>query len=279
MALCQCRSHSPTVCLFPPRIFRRRRFSDLCMAEDLRSFCPGSLRAGGGGILSPVQARSCDNFQLEAFAPKEYSRRRPGFIHQRRRYKAWAWVPRPLARQGSQWLSLRWDLVHFGVSSNHERSELPRERRGGCLRHELASCSSTACRVTRRRHGCIRERQASHSFTVTILPRAASFQALRIRQNILGHAKTFLGELEEQRRDALGRPLVFVVHSPGGLLLEAVLRQASEADTTTTDGRHSRICESTVGAIFLGTPHRGSTYARPAELVAGVARVACFTKA
>lgn len=105
------------------------------------------------------------------------------------------------------------------------------------------------------------------------------FSSAANQTNILGHAKTFLDEFEEQRREALSRPLVFVVHSLGGLLLKAVLKQESDADTTTVDGRIIlKVCESTIGTIFLGTPHRGSSYADLAELVAGVVRVACFDR-
>jgi len=103
------------------------------------------------------------------------------------------------------------------------------------------------------------------------------FSGTANQTNVLGHAKTFLDEFEEQRREAFDRPVVFVVHSLGGLLLKAVLRQASEADIMSADGRViHEICSSTAGIIFLGTPHRGSTYASLAELVASVVKVVYF---
>ena len=105
------------------------------------------------------------------------------------------------------------------------------------------------------------------------------FSGTANQTNILGHAKTFLAEFEEHRRDAPDRPLVFIVHSLGGLLLKAVLRQASESNTAAVGASIRRgICMSTTGTIFLGTPHRGSTYAGLAELVSGVAKVACFDR-
>jgi hypothetical protein len=96
---------------------------------------------------------------------------------------------------------------------------------------------------------------------------------------ILDHARELLDGLEEERRQALGRPLIFIAHSLGGLLLKAVLRQASETDATTPDGRviHD-VSESTIGTIFLGTPHRGSDYAQLGELIANVARAVQFDR-
>jgi len=95
--------------------------------------------------------------------------------------------------------------------------------------------------------------------------------------NILGLARAFLDELEENRRKAIGRPLVLIAHSLGGLLLKAVLRQSSESDGSTSYDHALRdICDSTVGTIFLGTPHRGSELASFGEVVANVARLAQF---
>jgi hypothetical protein len=88
--------------------------------------------------------------------------------------------------------------------------------------------------------------------------------------NIFSHARNLLGDLEQSRRKAADRPLVFLAHSLGGILVKEVLRR-SEHDP---DVRMKRIFRSTSGVFFFGTPHRGSP--GWAELGEGVARVASF---
>jgi triacylglycerol esterase/lipase EstA (alpha/beta hydrolase family) len=54
--------------------------------------------------------------------------------------------------------------------------------------------------------------------------------------------------------DGIGkRPLVFVTHSLGGLVVKQLLRHS---DSIATRWKH--ISEKTVGVVFLATPHQGS---------------------
>ena len=92
------------------------------------------------------------------------------------------------------------------------------------------------------------------------------------RTNILGHAKLFLDEIEEKRRECCDRPLVFVAHSLGGLLVKAVLRQAFETDPEPANGRFfHQILTLAIGTVFLGTPHRGSDYIDLAKIMSDTA--------
>jgi hypothetical protein len=101
------------------------------------------------------------------------------------------------------------------------------------------------------------------------------FSGAANQTNIVAHARSFLNDLEEQRQDASRRPIIFVAHSLGGLLLKEALRQADSLRATgQTAGRD--IVEIIIGTIFMGTPHRGSNYADLGLLIRGFAKAAQF---
>jgi len=67
-----------------------------------------------------------------------------------------------------------------------------------------------------------------------------------------------LNALDQFELDGLGqRPLGFVCHSLGGLLVKQALRSALELG----DPRFRPICEQTAFILFLATPHTGSDFA------------------
>ncbi|KAM0413581.1 hypothetical protein ACHAPT_013642, partial [Fusarium lateritium] len=69
-------------------------------------------------------------------------------------------------------------------------------------------------------------------------------------------AVNFLEKLVNWRREnSSNRPVVFVVHSLGGLLVKRMLRESQSQPSP------YNIQAFTCGVIFLGTPHRGSTLA------------------
>lgn len=84
---------------------------------------------------------------------------------------------------------------------------------------------------------------------------------------------------------AIDRPLIFIGHSFGGNLIEQVcgllnpdlrsavlnIWQAIVSSRLHSEYRH--IAESTVGVIFLGTPHRGSEAAKWGVLIASLEEV------
>lgn len=74
------------------------------------------------------------------------------------------------------------------------------------------------------------------------------------------HAQNFVHELSTRRRDSstLTKPIIFVGHSMGGLLIKAALTFASDAGRSSSE---YAIVSSTIGIIFMGTPHGGSWHA------------------
>lgn len=92
--------------------------------------------------------------------------------------------------------------------------------------------------------------------------------------DVRGHANKLLSRLRNRRDDPPvdGRPIVFVCHSLGGIVVKQALRLAAN-DSTYTD-----IAESTKGIVFLGTPHRGSGFADWAGRLASIVRVSVAVK-
>lgn len=61
-----------------------------------------------------------------------------------------------------------------------------------------------------------------------------------------------------------GRPVIWVCHSMGGLIVKGIINQSLSSD----DPKIRNIGENTRGIIFLGTPHRGSAIAKYSQLTA-----------
>lgn len=78
------------------------------------------------------------------------------------------------------------------------------------------------------------------------------------RNTVQDHAWDLLCTLEAQRRSFLeeSRPLVFVAHSLGGVVVRDALKQASHCQDT--HPHHHSLFPSTIAAMFFGTPHRGA---------------------
>lgn len=67
-------------------------------------------------------------------------------------------------------------------------------------------------------------------------------------------AGDFLVALEASRRKEPSRPVVFVAHSLGGIIVKETLRRSNLSPHI-----HLRkVCESTTGIVFFGTPHGGA---------------------
>lgn len=84
-------------------------------------------------------------------------------------------------------------------------------------------------------------------------------------------ARTLLERLIAKRRQLSGpekRPLLFICHSLGGIVLKKALIIAHERSD-----RYSSISRDTFGVMFLGTPHRGSDNAFWGKLFGSLADV------
>ncbi|KAI9855814.1 MAG: hypothetical protein M1813_009623 [Trichoglossum hirsutum] len=78
------------------------------------------------------------------------------------------------------------------------------------------------------------------------------------QNSFLGHAQNLLLDLDYDRRHHSTRPLIFVAHSLGGIIVKEVLRRSRGSEF---DPALQNIYNSTIAVIFLGTPHRGSQIA------------------
>ncbi|KAK5988294.1 Vegetative incompatibility HET-E-1-like protein [Cladobotryum mycophilum] len=83
------------------------------------------------------------------------------------------------------------------------------------------------------------------------------------KQRLSNISDSLLASLRNKRVEANARPLIFIGHSFGGNLIEQTILSASRHESGFTD-----IAASTVGVIFLGTPHRGSAAASWGSLLA-----------
>ncbi|OAQ61390.1 ankyrin repeat domain-containing protein [Pochonia chlamydosporia 170] len=79
-------------------------------------------------------------------------------------------------------------------------------------------------------------------------------------------ASNLLNRLQLKRRDAANRPIVFIAHSLGGIVVKQALVETKLNPTYEVIGR------LTYGIAFFGTPHQGSDKAGLGEIVATVTR-------
>jgi hypothetical protein len=68
-------------------------------------------------------------------------------------------------------------------------------------------------------------------------------------------AKDLLVSLTARRREEPSRPILFICHSLGGIVVKEMLRQACHSQET-SDSQDAY--KSTVGIVFFGTPHLGA---------------------
>ena len=87
------------------------------------------------------------------------------------------------------------------------------------------------------------------------------------KSNLFAHAKDLLYSLE--REWPIGRRILFVAHSLGGLLVKEVLRRSETSHESTLQD-----IVSTAAIFFMGTPHRGSSdFANLGDTVRGIASI------
>jgi len=91
--------------------------------------------------------------------------------------------------------------------------------------------------------------------------------------NLSQHGEALLNRVagERQRSNCAGRPIIFVAHSLGGLLVKEAL---VEAKKQLLDPSKLDVYESTQAIIFFGTPHRGSNDAQWGLLLSTVVSAA-----
>ena len=92
------------------------------------------------------------------------------------------------------------------------------------------------------------------------------------QNNIHQHASNLLVDLSDLRFHAnnCSVPLIFVVHSLGGIIVKDALSQSAANEGT----RWKYIAPATFGIIFLGTPHRGSKSASLGKIMYQITKIA-----
>jgi hypothetical protein len=79
------------------------------------------------------------------------------------------------------------------------------------------------------------------------------FDAPTSKHTVYDIGRNFLVSLEAERRSEPSRPVLFIAHSLGGIIVKEMLRRAGRAQE-----HYQNIFSSTVGVFFFGTPHSGA---------------------
>ncbi|KAI9884217.1 MAG: glycine hydroxymethyltransferase shm1 [Watsoniomyces obsoletus] len=81
--------------------------------------------------------------------------------------------------------------------------------------------------------------------------------------SISGHAEDLLGDVvdERERAEEADRPIIFVGHSMGGLVIKDALCKSQGYESTNRHRERAAIKRLTKGIFFFGTPHQGSSHA------------------
>jgi pimeloyl-ACP methyl ester carboxylesterase len=93
------------------------------------------------------------------------------------------------------------------------------------------------------------------------------------KMTIAKHGHSLLSDLAQKREDSRGRPMIFVAHSLGGLVVKEALIEARKQKYHNHLNEIYLSCEA---IIFFGTPHRGSGLAKWAVLLGNIASAAQF---
>ncbi|KAI1390068.1 P-loop containing nucleoside triphosphate hydrolase protein [Hypoxylon trugodes] len=89
----------------------------------------------------------------------------------------------------------------------------------------------------------------------------SKFVAGAANQNsFLDHAQNLLFDLTVVRKGDLTRPLLFICHSLGGIIAKDIHRRCEPGRGGLEKEQGESISKSTIGIIFMGTPHRGGSY-------------------
>lgn len=81
-------------------------------------------------------------------------------------------------------------------------------------------------------------------------------------EGITNHAINLIKHAEGKREECAKRPIIFIAHSMGGLLVKEALRLSKGKPRP-----HERnIFQYTKGVVFMGTPHKGSWWANWADI-------------
>ncbi|KAN0083807.1 hypothetical protein V8E54_002895 [Elaphomyces granulatus] len=98
------------------------------------------------------------------------------------------------------------------------------------------------------------------------------FKGPAMQLDIDQYGKSLLNAIEARRRDDSNRPLIFIVHSLGGLIVKDAIRQSKNSN----EERFKNVYNSIQSLVFLGTPHRGGSYLELGLTASKIAALAGF---
>ncbi|PVF91289.1 hypothetical protein CPB86DRAFT_719725, partial [Serendipita vermifera] len=93
-------------------------------------------------------------------------------------------------------------------------------------------------------------------------------------QSIFHHAETFVADLTQVRSANPERPIIFLAHSLGGIILKKALALCHGASYN-SDYRYIKV--STYGILFFGTPHSGANNVELAQWMGKLLSIYMFT--
>ena len=99
-----------------------------------------------------------------------------------------------------------------------------------------------------------------------------NYSSATTHMNINQHARTLLAGVAASRDDCLGRPIIFMAHSLGGILVKDTIQEAFQCESAHQKQKKD-VGESCSAIFFFGTPHQGADIAAWGDLVRGVIRV------
>jgi len=91
-------------------------------------------------------------------------------------------------------------------------------------------------------------------------------------EGVYQQANNLLVKLNVERDEAPDRPLIFVCHSLGGLIVKRAMVQAQQSRT------YERLLKSVYGLVFFATPHRGGNNTELGDIAARIARFVVRTE-
>lgn len=89
-----------------------------------------------------------------------------------------------------------------------------------------------------------------------------------VQRTLYSHSQNLLANIKSVRRRFLGqsRPLIFIAHSLGGIVVKSALVYANRPGS-----EFQEIMRATVGLVFFATPHQGSERATSGQIVRNIA--------
>ncbi|KAG8779363.1 hypothetical protein FRC16_003451, partial [Serendipita sp. 398] len=95
-------------------------------------------------------------------------------------------------------------------------------------------------------------------------------------RTIFRHAEAFAEDLSQLRRTHPERPIIFLAHSLGGIILKKALILC-HGDDLETDRNLRDISTSTLAVLFFGTPHSGANGVQLAEWMSRLLSMYMYT--